>query len=359
MKKPLGAGRRPAGSPNSTEVAPEDIALLNRYFSTKTMFDVRLGCDDEAEKILQASLTDPTVRHAVSSLKALREHLETSGDVPAPAPAAQQTTGCGWDFGVQRYCMALKGVASSLSSPGAQALKSALLCCQIFISIEQVRGNYGTMTQHIIQGLGIIHEYRARPVLATTGKLMPAYPAQLPLLDVFVIKLFAAPCKFAEPPTPADNESQTAVSSSCTLSREQEQAVESRRNFRTIVPNMRTALTKVAASTLEFLDKASSVESAETALGLVSEKESLLKSLESWVVEPEPVVTGARPPRPEPLALSFLRLFHQTLRVILVATLRSSLDARAELRTENAKLQRIADMIDERLRACQKSTSPS
>lgn len=46
------------------------------------MFDVELGCDNEARQILQASLTNTPVRHAVMSLRTLREDLETSGDGP-------------------------------------------------------------------------------------------------------------------------------------------------------------------------------------------------------------------------------------------------------------------------------------
>ncbi|KAJ5298373.1 NAD(P)-binding protein [Penicillium atrosanguineum] len=175
--------------PILTEITPQDIALLSRYFSTKTIFDVRLGCDEEARQVLQASLTDPPIRHAVSSLRALREDFETSGD--GRASVAQQTPS--YSYGLQQYCMALGGLASNLSSLGSNGLKSALLCCQIFISIEQVRENYAAMAQHIVRGLSIMYEYRARPHVVAASRLVPAHHGQLPLLDVFIIKLFAAP----------------------------------------------------------------------------------------------------------------------------------------------------------------------
>ncbi|KAF7547651.1 hypothetical protein G7Z17_g7583 [Cylindrodendrum hubeiense] len=165
-----GAGLQPI-RPIFTQIDFQDIHLLNRYFSTKTMFDVKLGCDEEARQVLRASLTDPPIRHAVSSLKALRENLERSGDLPASV--AQQTPS--YEYGLQQYCMALEGIASSLSSPASDDLKLALLCCQIFISIEQVRGNYAAMAQHIIQGLRIMHEYRARPTFIAANKLVPAH----------------------------------------------------------------------------------------------------------------------------------------------------------------------------------------
>jgi hypothetical protein len=199
-----GTGLQPIW-PTSTEIAPKDISLLNRYFSTKTMFEVKLGCDEEAGQVLQASLTDLPIRHAVSSLRALREDLEMSGNIRA-SDFQEAPSYC---YGLQQYCMALSGLASNLSSLGSDGLRLALLCCQIFISIEQVRGNYATMAQHIIQGLITMHEYRARPSFVAANRLVPAHHDQLPFLDIFVIKLFAAPCKFADPPAEADTSERT------------------------------------------------------------------------------------------------------------------------------------------------------
>jgi hypothetical protein len=307
------------------------------------MFDVDLGCDEEARQVLQASLTDPPIRHAVSSLKALREDLETSGD--DPASVAPQTPS--YHYGLQQYSMALGGLASNLSSPGSNALKSALLCCQIFISIEQVQKNYVAMAQHIIRGLRIMHEYRARPYFGAANKLVPAHHDQLPFLDVFIIKQFAAPCKFADPPA-------TAIVSGTTLSvsliSPHQQPVESR-DLRTIAPDMRTELTRIAASTLEFLDKVSQVKSVDIALRLQSEKAVLLDSLELWLNDLELVQTEIGSPGPEPISVSFLRLFHLILKIVLLGALDSSADLYAELRTENERLQSVANNVGERLRA--------
>jgi hypothetical protein len=288
-------------------------------------------------------LTDPPIRHAVSSLRALREDLETSGD--NPASVAQQTPS--YNHGLHQYCMALKGLASNLSSPGSNELKSALLCCQIFISIEQVRGNYAAMSQHIIQGLRIMREHRVRPNFAAANRLVPALHDRLPSLDVFIIKLFAAPCQFADPPATADM-SRTAVSV-CLVSPHQ-QPVESR-DLRTIAPDMRTELTRIAASTLEFLGKVSHVESASYALRLLSEKTSLLESLESWLIDLELIHTEIRPPGPELISVSFLRFFHQILKIVLLGALDSSPDLYAGFRTENDRLQGVASIVEKRVKA--------
>ncbi|KAE8450857.1 hypothetical protein EG329_005770 [Mollisiaceae sp. DMI_Dod_QoI] len=317
--------------PTLIEITPQDIDLLNRYFSTKTLFDVKLDCDGEARQVLQASLSDPPIRHAVLSLKTLREDLETSGD--GPASMVQQTSS--YQYGLQQYSMALGGLASNLSSPSSNRLKSALLCCQVFISIEQVRKNYAAMAQHIIRGLRIMHEYQARPHFVAANNLVPAHHDHLPFLDVFIIKLFAAPCKFADPPATAEVSGTTL--SACLISPPQ-QPVESC-DLRTIAPDMRTELTRIAGSTLVFLGKVSQVESVGVALRLLSQKATLLDSLESWLTKLELVQVKTGSPDPELISVSFLRFFHLILKIVLLGTLDSSPDLDAELRTENDRLQ--------------------
>ncbi|EFQ33696.1 hypothetical protein CGRA01v4_02005 [Colletotrichum graminicola] len=325
------------------EIAPQDVELLGRYFSTKTMFDVKLGLNEEARQILQASLNDPLVRHAVSSLRALRQHLEACGTVALSVTG--RTPSIAYDYGLQQYCMALGGLASKLSFPGPHGLKSALLCCQLFISIEQVRGNYAAMARHIIQGLSIMHEHRARPYLVD-GKLMPGYHKQMPLLDVFIIKLFAAPCKFADPPAAVDiSGTRTAV----WLTPPHQQSAESR-NLRTIAPDIRTGLTRIALTMLEFLDKVSICKSSTSALQLLSERASLMGLLELWLIDLELVLKDTRP-QPEPLSVCFLRFFHQTLKTVLLGALEFSPDRDAELRTEIGRLHPIASTIDEGVKA--------
>ncbi|MCJ1448202.1 MAG: hypothetical protein MMC23_008716 [Stictis urceolatum] len=333
------------------EITPQDIDLLNRCFTTKTLFDVKLACSEEARQVLQASLTDPHIQHAVLSLRTLREDLETSGD--GPASVVQQTAS--YNHGLQQYSMALRGLASKLSSPGSNELKSALFCCQIFISIEQLRKNYAAMAQHIIQGLRIMHEYRARPGFVAENRLLPAHSDQLPLLDVFIIKLFAAPCKFAD--APATTDVSRTTSSICSISPHQ-QSIESR-DLRTIAPDMRTELTRIAASTLEFLDQISHVGSLAIALRLLSEKAALLDLLESWLVDLELVQAEMGSPGPEPVSVSFMRLFHLILKIVLLGAIDSSPDLYAELRTETNRLQSIANSVGERVRTYTTCSGPS
>lgn len=192
-----------------------------------------------------------------------------------------------------------------------------------------------------------MHEYRARPALVAANELVPADHDKLPFLDVFLIKLFAAPCKFADPPATADVSGTTLPM--CLIRRHQ-QPVESR-DLRTIAPNMRTELTRIAASTLEFLGKVSQVRSLGIALPLLFEKAALLRSLESWLIDLELVQTEIGPRGPEPISVSFSRFFHLILKIVLLGALESSPDLYAELRTANDRLQSVANNLGERVRA--------
>lgn len=300
---------------------------------------MKLDCIGEAREVLQASLNNPPIKHAVLSLRALRQDLETSGD--NPRSVALQTSI--YHYGLQHYSLALQGLASNLSCIGFNGLRSALLCCQILISIEQVRKNYAAMAQHIVRGLSIIHKYRARPELViTANKIMPAHHDQLPFLDVFIIKLFAAPCNFAEPTT----DRSATTSSACLVSPHRQPVVS--RDLRTIAPDNRAELLRIATLTLEFLSKTSQVESVQIALRLLSEKAYLLESLKLWLINLDLVQTKIGS-NPEPISVSFLRFFYLILRIVLLGTLESSTVLDAELQIEKDRLQSVASTVGERV----------
>lgn len=324
------------------KITPEEIELLNGYFSTKSLSGVQLGCERESEHTLLASVTNPPIRYAISSLKALREDLESTGNIPASV--VKQTPS--YIYSLQQYCMALRGLTSGATPADSDRLKSALLCCQIFISIEQLQGNYVTMAQHVTQGLRILHDSRARPTLATAHNLLPATHDRLPSLDVFIIKLFAAPCKFSDTQGTANVSAQTA---SASLALVQRQSLKPS-NLRRIAPDMRTELTRTATSTLHFLNKVLHVESAAKAHQLLLQKAVLQDYLELWLLDLEFFVAEMEPLGPERLSVSFMRLFHQILVIVLLGVLDSSSDFYAKLQIETERLQVISSIVGEGLR---------
>ncbi|CAI6310356.1 unnamed protein product [Periconia digitata] len=333
--------------PLPNQITPQDVELLKQYFSIKTLCHTKLFCDEEAKQILQASLTDPTIRHAISSLKALRQDLETCGDGPEavsqPSPVYQ--------YGLEQYSVALRGLASHLSTPDSKRLKPVLLCCPVLISIEQARKNYTAMAQHMIGGLKIMYEHRTRPYFSSSGKLMPALHGRLPALDVFVVKQFAAPCKFADSPTIAHVTGVLTTPPSDKSSLNPGRSDKSQ-DLRSIAPNMRTELSSIAAATLKFLDEVPHVLTTEAALDLLAEKTVLLESLESWIVKLGFVQKDLWSTGTEPISVSFLRFFHQTLKVVLLGILHvdSFPGFAAQMHAENDALQAIADSVGERVK---------
>ncbi|KAF5709525.1 transcriptional regulatory moc3 [Fusarium mundagurra] len=305
---------------------------LNRYFSTKTIFDVELSCNEEAEQVLQASLTNDPIRHALLSLRALRGNLESKKEGDTFETDEQQRLS--YNFGLQQYSKALTSLASNLAYPSPGSLKSALLCCQVLISVEQVRGNFSAMGLHVIRGLDILREYRARPYLTTNG-LTPARHTGLPALDVFIIKLFAAPCKFTE--------QQTSESLSIMTP-----PVETK--DRKLAPNMRAELTKVATSTIALLEKTTNIQSEEQAQSFLSEKRDLLGGLESWLAALETLQNETQPGEPESISDTFLRILYLILKIILLGTLETSPDLDANVKEKSKQLQGLANLVNERLK---------
>lgn len=296
------------------------------------MLDVKLGCGDEARQLLEASMTDPVIRHAITSLRTLRDDLDNSGT----GLTATTESIPGYGRGLEQYTKALGGLSSDISSPDVEKIKSALLCCQIFISIEQLLGNYDAMAQHIIQGLGILHESRARPSITAEDTLLPAHPGQLPYLDVFIVKLFAAPCKFTDPPSKDATELQSPGSDTS--------------SHRAIAPNMRTALTKISESVIEFLAQVSSLSSKDQAKDLQHKKTALLKSLNSWLADHNLAQVGAAYIEAETITSLFLRFFYHVQKIVLLGTLDSAPPTVAALRTEKDQLQAVANVVGARVR---------
>lgn len=158
------------------EIIPLIIELLNHYFHTKSVSDVKLACEEEAKQILEGSQEHPAIVHAVTLLKALGEnferHADSSTDVAQLTPSHYLVS--------QQYCLALRNLTSSMSSScRSKNTKSTLSCCRVFASIEQVHEEYTVTAQHITHALKIMRSSGARPSLLTAGdfclRTMPGY----------------------------------------------------------------------------------------------------------------------------------------------------------------------------------------
>jgi hypothetical protein len=181
-----------------------------------------------------------------------------------------------------------------------------------------------------------MRESRARPYLVAPHTLMPANHKELPLLDRFVIKLFSAPSRFAEP---------RAIAGLNETARRKDFS-----ELRTIVPDVRTELTRIATLILKFLNEVSQENSVGDVVRLLYRRSSLLDSLDLWSSALELVHSGVRCPGSELISITFIRLFRLILRVVVLDTLEHSPESYAELRITNARLQNMAILLDGRLK---------
>lgn len=110
--------------------------------------------------ILQASLSEPAVRHAILALSSLHRkaslcgHSRNCGELP---PDKQE------QFMLQHYSQAISHLSPYLSSKSKSSLQVALITCVIFISLEFLRGRFSTAATHLKEGLRIMRDTQCIP----------------------------------------------------------------------------------------------------------------------------------------------------------------------------------------------------
>lgn len=324
------AGRavsKPTPTLTTTEV--DDVAELSRCFSTKTIHDgVDLhNCNAEASQILAASRHDATLQHAILSLRALRGQYERGFRLGMAVQDYQDD-----ELGIVQYNKALRGVASRLSSGSleTETAASAVRCCLLFVSIEQARQDYRAMATHMLRGLAIMSEHRARPtIIERDGEkvLRPAATGpEVPKLDLFLIKLFSAHCKFAE----ASSKTTAALCSPASSGDDNRDgdgngdgagAVVARVAPRQIVPDTRAELIRLAERIAQFLGQVSHVTYIQAARRLLEIKETLLDDLHKWASQPGTRSGTSATSSHEPLTPMFSDLFRLLLEIVVLPVL--------------------------------------
>lgn len=122
--------------------------------------------------ILQASSTDPSLRHAVVAIGSLHEefaHNRLSYNV--------ETEGKGQAFATSQYTKAIAHLRKSLLS-GKQAPMTALMSCILFACFDSLRGYFDNAMIHLQSGLKILRDYKARS------------PEDIHMLDTHITPLF-------------------------------------------------------------------------------------------------------------------------------------------------------------------------
>ncbi|RSL71788.1 hypothetical protein CEP53_001369 [Fusarium sp. AF-6] len=233
---------------------------LSLYFHRKRQANV---CYRNEARAVLANLSDPTIRHALDSLIALNDGIETTrhaSTVITHGVFINQRS-------LDAYNAAVSGLASRLKEePSRTSAQAALVCCHMFVSIEVMMGDYATAFQHFLLGLRIMYQYRNRPGVSDTGRVVPCYGLGFPHLDEFAIKLFASgyPGKHMSP---------------C----EREHGSSTTTNINAILCDQaRSDLSVLSAEVLAFLKRVTGLQSQYQVAELMATKTQILGCLQSW-----------------------------------------------------------------------------
>lgn len=217
----------------------------------------------EAESILRDS-SDPTIRYAVISLGVLHDGLEArrrSLDLHNCGALARIHNG------LDAYNTAISSLAARLKGEPSRALiHSVLLCCQVFISIDLVLGDYASGIQHFLYGLRIMHQYRSRPAVRDDGQVLMPSSVNLPHLDLFIIKLFASGHRTERQTVGSRPHMNDAAHATETPMQEQ----------------ARNELAVISIRTSEFLGNLSKLRNPDQVSGLQTWRIQILKLLQCW-----------------------------------------------------------------------------
>lgn len=247
--------------PKSSTVTTDQVEKLALYFHRKRQVNV---CYRNEARAILANLSDPTIRHGLDSLIALHDGLGTkrhTANVGTHGIFINQRS-------LDAYNAAVSGLASRLrEEPTRKSAQAALVCCQMFMSIEVMMGDYTTAFQHFLLGLRIMYQYRNRPGVSDGGRVVPCYNLGFPYLDEFAIKLFAS----GYPGPKHLSSCETERSSSATS------------NINTILCDQaRSDLSVLSVEVLEFLNRVTGLRSQYQVAELKATRTQILGCLQSW-----------------------------------------------------------------------------
>lgn len=303
---------------------------LDQPWKLSSLLGLENSVDKAAQDYLHFGLYEPAVHHALLATGSLAAVLAQTRNKSALNPQYVPN----FSYALQHYSEAMMHLAERLSKPDHASRRVALICCRQFIAIEAIQNNYSLMVAHLVRGLRIMNEGQARPGLDSEGNFIPAGTFGLSLPDTFIIKLFSGPF-----PTVRQRNKSTGGESGA-----KDTEVS---KFERLLHKGRKELVLIAAAILDFLAKASEINSASEARALQDSKANLVSELQMWLLEFEPKLTAESGPQQPPPVASYLLLFHYILIGVLEPALKASqkLDCYDDVTKECRKPYLYADIL--------------
>ncbi|KAF5586887.1 transcriptional regulatory moc3 [Fusarium subglutinans] len=275
----------------------EEVLYLAQHFTIKPVPTHSSTYEKEARLTLAAT-SEPAIKHALASLNTLlRVHAERGSS----SAAEQMTTSL--QRGIPEYTNSLGALATRLVDNEVATRKAALLCCQMFISIETALNNFTSAIQHFVRGVQIMHQY---------GQPSPDVMDEIPNVDLFTIRMFlTCPDRlFTFPP-----ESRLGM-----VEMGQQAADDlGRSNLCQSMLHARQQLASISMAVISLLERTRRQTSAESMVSAQAEQLQLLGHLGRWRSLFAPVLGLATESTPlnARLAALFTMLFYCILRFSL------------------------------------------
>lgn len=257
----------PHPSPTATLTA-QDITALAARFTNKP---VPRGYEQEARATLEASQSEPAVRHALASLRSLYKTLEDHGHEFPHGRLAVPTV----YHGLQEYHNAIVNLTDKLSVMDRRSCEVALVCCRLFISIGTMQRDYVSVAEHYIRGMRIMHEAATRPYLDARGNVIPTQNGEFPKIDEFMIKIFMSPDRLS----PACTAAIRALPSHRKLTQREWMRVAQLARCEVRAARLKSRLLIISELCLQHFDNVARLRPGADAGRVVVEREVLLKML--------------------------------------------------------------------------------
>ncbi|KAF5539445.1 zn2 cys6 DNA binding protein [Fusarium mexicanum] len=302
----------------------EEVLYFAQHFTIKPVPTNSSTYEKEARLTL-ATASEPAIKHALASLNTLRKVHAERGSSSA---AKQMTTSL--QRGIQEYTSSLGALASRLADNEVATRKAALLCCQMFISIETALNNFTSAIQHFVRGVQIMHQY---------GQPSSDVMDEMPNVDLFTIKMFlTCPDRLFTFPT----ESLGMVEMG-------RQAVDDldRSNLCQSMLHARQQLASISMAVISLLERTRRQPSAESMFSAQAEQPQLLGHLGRWRSLFAPVLGLATESTPlnAHLAALFTILFYCILRFSLNMAFQHLLPDTETLKVELDEMAWVASLL--------------
>lgn len=108
-----------------------------------------------SQLVLQASHTEPTIRHAVIALGSLHETTQTKHSAISKSGKAYNK------FALQQCNKAIASLTRELGAKGQRSIEVLLMSCVLFVCFETLQGNYESALTHMESGVRMYHNWQA------------------------------------------------------------------------------------------------------------------------------------------------------------------------------------------------------